>query len=57
MSKITKALDAVKSTIDREGDPKRMTKAEYKDFLEEIETEVEGRLDGVKAELKEEDEG
>lgn len=48
------AYAAIVSVIDQVTDPKRMSKSEYKDLLEEVAAEIEGRLDAVKDELRDE---
>lgn len=50
------AFETVMKAIDEVTDPKKMTKAEYRDFLEELMSDLEGRLDAVMRELEEEEE-
>ena len=54
MSKIDRQVQLIVNEIERQGDPRSMTKLEWVGFLESIIAECEFRLEGVKTELKEE---
>lgn len=56
-NKIQSAKDEVRKRVDEVSDPKEMSKAEYKEFLEELISDLEGSLDCVKQELEDEQEG
>lgn len=46
------AITQVKDLIDEVTDDSEMSKAEYKEFLEELKTEVDTRLEAVTQELE-----
>jgi polyhydroxyalkanoate synthesis regulator phasin len=50
--KITKACEKVYVLVDELGSPKKMTKREYADFLDELICDLRGRLDMVNSELR-----
>lgn len=52
MVDMQKAMEAVRDVIAEEGDPKKMSKAEFKEFLEEIDTDITGQLEAVTEELE-----
>lgn len=52
---VEKAVREVENLIDEVTSPKRMSKTEYRDFLEELGSSIDGRLDAVKEELRDEE--
>ena len=49
--KVKNAFEAVRNCLDDESDPKKLTKLEYKELLEELLVDIEGRLEAVDEEL------
>lgn len=52
-----RAFDDVQRVIDEVTDPEKMSKTAYKEFLEQLMSDLEGRLDGVTRELEEDGDG
>lgn len=44
-------------TVDESTEPRRMSQEQAKDFLEQLVTELESRLDGIKDDLRSRDHG
>lgn len=49
--KVKKAFEAVCNCLDEENGPEKLTKLEYKELLEELLGDIEGRLEAVDEEL------
>jgi hypothetical protein len=49
--KVKKAFEVVRNSLDEESEPEKLTKLEYKELLEELLSDLEGRLEAVDEEL------
>lgn len=47
--------EQVSALVDKLGDPSKMSKAQWVEFLEEVMTDCEGKLDAAREELAEEE--
>lgn len=52
MSKVSEAVKIVKDVIENVSDPKKLTTAQYVEFLEEVKDDVDTRLDAARADLR-----